>query len=34
MGLAGRWLFPYESFVCARSDVEIHPPEPDPFAGL
>ncbi|MDP6085685.1 MAG: PIG-L family deacetylase [Nitrospinota bacterium] len=34
MGLAGRWFFPYESFVCARSDVEIHPPEPDPFAGL
>ncbi len=34
MGLAGRWFFGFESFVCVRSDVEIHPPEPDVFAGL
>lgn len=34
MGLAGRWFFPHESFVCVRSDVEIHPPERDVFQGL
>ncbi|MFQ5915863.1 MAG: PIG-L family deacetylase, partial [Nitrospinota bacterium] len=27
MSFGGRWIFPYESFVCVRSDVEIHPPE-------
>ncbi len=34
MYFAGRWLFPAESFVCVRSDVGLHPPEKDVFAGL
>ena len=34
MGLAGRWFFSHESFVCARTDVEIPVPETDLFSGF
>ncbi len=34
MGLAGRWFFRFESFVCTRTDVEIQEPETSLFTGL
>jgi LmbE family N-acetylglucosaminyl deacetylase len=32
--LAGRWLYPYESFCCVYSVRPVTPPETDVFAGL